>query len=154
MKAFGATENREFDMDAYQRRYVALEVFYLGWRYHGFASQADSEETVEVRLLSLYDEQLIRMSSRQMLHQDWNGNFEQPNVCYYRVTCSAPCAERSSSQKVLAGKAWDTPDVDAQTKASVHSDRWSFCWSNALTMAGYKPFCFSRQHECRADSGI
>ncbi|KAK9914986.1 hypothetical protein WJX75_003356 [Coccomyxa subellipsoidea] len=43
-------ENREFDMDAYQRRYVALEVFYLGWRYHGFASQADSEETVEGHL--------------------------------------------------------------------------------------------------------
>ncbi len=36
-------------MGAYQRRYVALEVFYCGWNYHGFASQADTQETVEVR---------------------------------------------------------------------------------------------------------
>ena len=44
------TEKREFDIGAYQRRYVALEVFYSGWKYHGFASQADTQETVEVSL--------------------------------------------------------------------------------------------------------
>lgn len=43
-----AAEKREFNMDAYQRRYVALEVLYTGWNYHGFASQADTQETVEV----------------------------------------------------------------------------------------------------------
>lgn len=41
-------EKRAFDMDAYQKRYVALEVFYLGACYHGFASQADTDRTVEV----------------------------------------------------------------------------------------------------------
>ena len=35
-------------MSAYQKRYVALEIFYLGAAYHGFASQADAEVTVEV----------------------------------------------------------------------------------------------------------
>ncbi|CAL8468632.1 g8172 [Coccomyxa elongata] len=43
-------EKREFNMGAYQRRYVALEVFYCGWNYHGFASQADTQETVEGHL--------------------------------------------------------------------------------------------------------
>lgn len=35
-------------MNAYQKRYVALEVFYLGAAYHGFAYQADMQLTVEV----------------------------------------------------------------------------------------------------------
>lgn len=35
-------------MNTYQKRYVALEIFYLGAAYHGFASQADTELTVEV----------------------------------------------------------------------------------------------------------
>lgn len=39
---------RAFNMKAYQKRYVALEVFYLGAAYHGFASQADTDCTVEV----------------------------------------------------------------------------------------------------------
>ena len=43
-----AAESREFDMASYQQRYVALEVFYLGWDYHGFASQADTQDTIEV----------------------------------------------------------------------------------------------------------
>lgn len=41
------TERRDFDMNAYQQRYIALEVFYIGWNYHGFASQADTEQTIE-----------------------------------------------------------------------------------------------------------
>lgn len=41
-------EKRQFNMGAYQKRYVALEVFYLGAAYHGFASQADTDRTVEV----------------------------------------------------------------------------------------------------------
>lgn len=40
---------KPFLIEAYQQRFVALEVFYLGWRYHGFASQCETEGTVEVR---------------------------------------------------------------------------------------------------------
>ena len=39
---------KPFLIEAYQQRFVALEVFYLGWRYHGFASQCQTEGTVEV----------------------------------------------------------------------------------------------------------
>ena len=39
---------RTFDMSAYQTRFVALEIFYLGASYHGFASQGDTGPTVEV----------------------------------------------------------------------------------------------------------
>ena len=39
---------RAFNMNAYQKRFVALEVLYLGAAYHGFASQADTDCTVEV----------------------------------------------------------------------------------------------------------
>ena len=40
---------KPFLFEAYQQRYVALEVFYLGWSYHGFASQCGTEGTVEVQ---------------------------------------------------------------------------------------------------------
>lgn len=40
---------RELDFGAYQQRYVALELLYLGHAYQGFARQADTEETIEVR---------------------------------------------------------------------------------------------------------
>lgn len=39
---------KPFLMEAYHQRYVALEVFYLGWQYHGFASQCGTDGTVEV----------------------------------------------------------------------------------------------------------
>ena len=42
------TAAKPFLMEAYQQRFVALEVFYLGWRYHGFASQSETDGTVEV----------------------------------------------------------------------------------------------------------
>ena len=42
------TAAKPFLIESYQQRYVALEVFYLGWRYHGFASQCGTEGTVEV----------------------------------------------------------------------------------------------------------
>ncbi|CAL5221610.1 g3830 [Coccomyxa viridis] len=42
--------DRAFAMNAYQKRYVALEIFYLGAAYHGFASQADTELTAENQL--------------------------------------------------------------------------------------------------------
>ncbi|KAK9829892.1 hypothetical protein WJX72_008507 [[Myrmecia] bisecta] len=42
---------REFDFPAYRHRYVGLEIFYLGWNYHGFAEQAGTP-TVEGELFA------------------------------------------------------------------------------------------------------
>ena len=56
-----SAESREFDMASYQQRYVALEIFYLGWDYHGFASQADTEHTIEV---------IIFVTALSAAHQD------------------------------------------------------------------------------------
>jgi tRNA pseudouridine38/39 synthase len=36
------------DFSAYQQRYVALELLYLGHAYGGFARQDTTEETIEV----------------------------------------------------------------------------------------------------------
>lgn len=43
-----AEANRQFRMDTFRQHRVALEVYYLGWAYHGFASQSGLEATVEV----------------------------------------------------------------------------------------------------------
>ena len=43
-----ADASRQFRMDAFRQHRVALEVYYLGWAYHGFASQTGLEATVEV----------------------------------------------------------------------------------------------------------
>jgi tRNA U38,U39,U40 pseudouridine synthase TruA len=39
---------RKFDFSKHFVRKVALRLSYIGWNYHGFASQQDSNETIEV----------------------------------------------------------------------------------------------------------
>jgi len=34
----------------YNTRHVALKIFYLGWDYHGFAVQEDTDKTIESAL--------------------------------------------------------------------------------------------------------
>ena len=36
------------DFSQYRHRHIALEVLYIGWKYHGFASQPGETDTVEV----------------------------------------------------------------------------------------------------------
>lgn len=40
-------QKRGMDHSRYQTRYVALEMMYIGWAYHGFARQENTPETVE-----------------------------------------------------------------------------------------------------------
>lgn len=40
---------REFDMRQYGKRYIALKLAYIGWDYHGLATQENIENTIEVR---------------------------------------------------------------------------------------------------------
>jgi hypothetical protein len=42
-----ADSGGEIAAGAYRQRYIALEVLYLGWEYHGFASQATTDRTIE-----------------------------------------------------------------------------------------------------------
>eukprot|EP00878_Enallax_costatus_P019419 GHUV01020489.1.p2 GENE.GHUV01020489.1~~GHUV01020489.1.p2 ORF type:complete len:202 (+),score=77.81 GHUV01020489.1:119-724(+) len=39
---------KSFDFEKYRQRYVALQLMYVGWDYHGFARQADTDNTIEV----------------------------------------------------------------------------------------------------------
>ncbi len=41
---------RPFDLSKYPLRHIALKIAYIGWNSHGFAAQADSDETIEVRM--------------------------------------------------------------------------------------------------------
>lgn len=43
---------RDVDFSKYQKRYVALDVSYQGFEYHGFARQDGIEKTIEEELLS------------------------------------------------------------------------------------------------------
>ena len=38
---------RAFDINKYARRSVVLQLMYVGWNYHGFARQTDTENTIE-----------------------------------------------------------------------------------------------------------
>jgi tRNA pseudouridine38/39 synthase len=40
------------DMSDYATRHIALKLMYLGSRYHGFASQAESQRTVEAEVFA------------------------------------------------------------------------------------------------------
>lgn len=41
---------RAFDFSAHGRRHIALKIAYLGWGYHGFASQENTNNTIEEKL--------------------------------------------------------------------------------------------------------
>ncbi|XP_069737997.1 tRNA pseudouridine(38/39) synthase-like isoform X1 [Phaenicophaeus curvirostris] len=43
-------QQRPFDFAAYGRRHVALKIAYLGWGYQGFASQENTDNTIEEKL--------------------------------------------------------------------------------------------------------
>jgi tRNA pseudouridine38/39 synthase len=43
---------RDFDFSRFQRRYVALEIMYLGHDYYGFARQDSASETIEEHLFA------------------------------------------------------------------------------------------------------
>lgn len=48
----GSKNNREFDIDKYCQRKIALKVAYLGWNFDGLASQPDSYNTIEHHLFA------------------------------------------------------------------------------------------------------
>lgn len=43
-------KGREFDFKKYNTRHIALKILYLGWDYHGFAAQEDTDKTIETAL--------------------------------------------------------------------------------------------------------
>lgn len=43
-------QQRPFDFSIYGRRHVALKIGYLGWEYQGFASQENTNNTIEEKL--------------------------------------------------------------------------------------------------------
>ncbi|XP_074832929.1 tRNA pseudouridine(38/39) synthase isoform X2 [Carettochelys insculpta] len=43
-------QQRPFDFSAYGQRHVALKIAYLGWGYQGFASQENTNNTIEEKL--------------------------------------------------------------------------------------------------------
>ncbi|KAK3588349.1 hypothetical protein CHS0354_040106 [Potamilus streckersoni] len=45
-----AKPQRLFDFSKYNTRHVALKIVYLGWDYHGYAVQEDTEKTIETAL--------------------------------------------------------------------------------------------------------
>ena len=40
-------KQKSFDFTRYHRRHIALKMAYLGWDFHGFASQESTENTIE-----------------------------------------------------------------------------------------------------------
>lgn len=61
---------REFDFKKYNTRHVALKVLYLGWDYHGFAAQEDTEKTIETALFeALLKTRLIEARETSSYHR-------------------------------------------------------------------------------------
>ena len=42
-----SSESKTFNIDSYYQRHVAFKLAYIGWRYHGFATQENVDETIE-----------------------------------------------------------------------------------------------------------
>ena len=86
-----ADASRHFRMDAYRQHRVALEVYYLGWAYHGFASQSGLEATVEVPAWLLFNAATPALT--RALGSAWvMGRHEQ--LCMKSGPCRASCLRR------------------------------------------------------------
>ncbi|XP_078335395.1 uncharacterized protein LOC111134441 isoform X4 [Crassostrea virginica] len=61
---------REFDFKKYNTRHIALKILYLGWDYHGFAAQEDTEKTIETALFdALLKTKLIESRETSNYHR-------------------------------------------------------------------------------------
>ena len=47
-----SSKQKPFDFTRYHKRHIALKVAYLGWDFHGFASQESTENTIEGHLFA------------------------------------------------------------------------------------------------------
>lgn len=56
---------RAFDFSAHGQRHVALKIAYLGWGYQGFASQENTNNTIEEKLFEALTKTRL-VESRQM----------------------------------------------------------------------------------------
>ena len=58
-----------FSWDQYHERQIALQIAYIGWNLKGFATQKDSENTVEGHIFRALDKaRLIKSMDRQVCH--------------------------------------------------------------------------------------
>ncbi|XP_061162846.1 uncharacterized protein LOC133172055 isoform X2 [Saccostrea echinata] len=63
-------KGREFDFKKYNTRHIALKILYLGWDYHGFAVQEDTEKTIETALFeALLKTKLIESRETSNYHR-------------------------------------------------------------------------------------
>ena len=54
----------------YNTRHIALKILYLGWDYHGFAAQEDTEKTIETALFdALLKTKLIESRETSNYHR-------------------------------------------------------------------------------------
>ena len=61
---------RKLDFTRYKRRHIALKLLYLGWNFHGFATQNDNNQTVEYHLFqALFKAQLIESRQTSNYHR-------------------------------------------------------------------------------------
>lgn len=67
---------RPFDFSQHGRRHVAVRLAYLGWGYQGFASQANTDNTVEAKLFqALLQTRLVE--SRQTANYHRSGRTDK-----------------------------------------------------------------------------
>ncbi|KAK3087246.1 hypothetical protein FSP39_003526 [Pinctada imbricata] len=63
-------KGREFDFKKYNTRHVALKILYMGWDYHGFAVQEETEKTIEAALFdALLKTKLIESRETSNYHR-------------------------------------------------------------------------------------
>lgn len=63
-------KERPFDFSAHPRRHVAVRLAYLGWFYHGFAVQDNTDNTVEAKLFeALLKTRLIQSRETSNYHR-------------------------------------------------------------------------------------
>ncbi|XP_067419407.1 tRNA pseudouridine(38/39) synthase [Emydura macquarii macquarii] len=112
--ALGKTKKRQqrpFDFSAYGQRHVALKIAYLGWGYQGFASQENTNNTIEEKLFEA-------LSKTRLVAHRQTSNYHRCGRTDKGVSAFGQVISLDLRSNLSEGKKVNGHEVGLQDKAS------------------------------------
>ncbi|XP_061448321.1 tRNA pseudouridine(38/39) synthase isoform X2 [Rhineura floridana] len=110
-------QQRPFDFSAYGRRHVALKIAYLGWEYQGFASQENTNNTIEEKLFEALSKTRL-VDSRQTSNYHRCGRTDK-GVSAFGQVISLDLRSNLSEDKAVNKPEGTTKDVATDTPEEI-----------------------------------
>lgn len=91
---------RAFDFSAHGRRHAALKIAYLGWGYQGFASQENTNNTIEEKLFEALTKTRL-IESRQTSNYHLYGRTDKGVTAFGQVRATLLFSNQASNTNIF-----------------------------------------------------